>query len=360
MHRLSSYRGRQRLVWSIAWPIAWAWCIPAGVVAQEEPTDDRGDEVYQKVFEITELVKGIGDWDTEYQNVARAVNTIWEQNGWTDEADIYARDMILDVAEIPPWDFMGRIQRFNEHVQERYDLTDEQSFRFLGVMWREAGAGLVKNFPVILKQTQEMIETRTQGQPFTPEQIAEWTKESEPLFNDFLQRADRASRQMRGLLDPEQQAVFDRDLKSFTKRVTHYAEKRKEWVQGGWRPSDWGMQDDPIQRAEHVQPGQQGAESTRIPRWLPHEPSTWFAYVLHAKKRYRFDAAQMEAAKSIHDELLERATAYAKLHAAQLRAVPKSERAVHKDYEVIRRLFTELKERIRSLVTRVQRDRTES
>jgi len=345
-----------------SWLVSVAAPLPIALAWQQDQPESEGEDVYEKVLQISDVVRQIGDWDNEYQYIEQAINNVWEQNNWTEEADEYARNLILEVSEIPPWEFPRRIQLVNQRVKERYEFTDAEAFQFQSMMWRETGTVLLKNSGIILKHAREIIETRTNGQPFTPEQIAEWTKESEPMVADIQERIARVSGQMREKLKPAQQAIFDRDLKSLSKRMNHYVEKRKDWVKGQWRPSDWGMQNDPIQRGERVQPfaPANGAKPSRIPRWLPHEPATWFAYVLHAEKRFGFDVSQREAAKSIHDELLERASAYTKSHAVELGAVPRDQRASHENYHTIRRQFAELKQRIGLLATRVQKDKTGS
>ncbi len=77
------------------------------------------------------------------------------------------------------------------------------------------------------------------------------------------------------------------------------------------------------------------------------------------KRRYGLDAGQITAARSIHAELFERATAYAESRAEELRPVPPAERASHELYEPIRGFFFELQTRLEVIPTSSQRDQGE-
>ena len=46
------------------------------------------------------------DWETEFEFISRAIDNVWEQNGWDDEANQFARTLARDVAAIPPWNLM--------------------------------------------------------------------------------------------------------------------------------------------------------------------------------------------------------------------------------------------------------------
>jgi hypothetical protein len=89
-------------------------------------------------------------------------------------------------------------------------------------------------------------------------------------------------------------------------------------------------------------------------RWFSHAPSTWHLYVEDAVQWYRFDRAQLEAAKSIHAELVQRARDHIKRHRPRLEAVPWEERDTHEAFETVRNHFAELKRRLDLLVTKAQ------
>jgi hypothetical protein len=377
MRRSSAYKPVWRRL-----AVALCWLVPAaspssGIMAQQpDRGDDQHEDAYNRILQVTEALKGISDWDREYEYVERSINNVWEQNDWSDEADQFARALILEVAEIPPWEFARRMGVFNRRVKERYGLTDRDALEFQSMLWREVGACLVKNSDIIIKQVGEVIAARAADKPFTSEQVAKWTEETDPLFADAQERIARVARRMEEMLEPEQRAVLGRDLKSLHKRMDYFLEKREAWAQGKWEPGDWGMRDNAVHAsAAEEEPRAQASlviiaeptegeddaivddETKRARRWLPHDPSTWYLYVLEADAWFGFDPAQREAAKSIHDELLRRAADHLKIHGARLTAVPPDERETHEDYETIRKQFAELQQRIGLLVTSAQRDK---
>ena len=338
------------------------------VLATEEPDAGPDPAVLESIRSITEPMQGL-DWDQEYLHVERAVDNIWERNGWADEADRFARDLACEVAAIPPWEPMRRLELFNNRVSARYGLSQEQAGHFQRAVLREAGSFLMRNAGVILEQTREAMLARGRGEPFTPQQIARWAKQNRPVILELRKSVDHLTNELRPMLKPDKQHVLQNDLKSFEKRRKFMDKMTTRWMQGRWRPEDWGLQDDPIHTSaadpdgsaprhpiREVPPERGQDRPASIPRYLPHDPSTWFAYVLDFKKRFNLDAGQMSAAESIHAELRERANRYANAHSETLKTVLPSERSTHEAYEPIRLLFVELRERLDGIPTTAQRD----
>jgi len=334
--------------------------VPAFAQTEDEPLAD----VERRIADVA----GDLDWEQEFASIKTAINNVWQQNEWDDEPHRFARDLALEVAAIPPWQFMQRFERFNQRVAERYDLSPRQRFQLQGGMIREAGRLLINHADMIFEQAGEILEDRRAGRPFDAEDVARWTKESDPLTNDVRATIDRLSAEMRASMSPEQRQVFDRDFKAFEKRWARVQEMRSQWAEGKWKAEDWGLQEDP-QQSEGAGPADslRGAaassplgpvmpDAAAIPRWVPHDPSTWFAYVLDVKKRYRLDAGQMTTAESIHAELVARATTYASRDGDRLLSIPEADRAVHPAYEPIRDLFQELRDRLDAVPTTAQRE----
>ncbi|UCC31695.1 MAG: hypothetical protein JSU86_05325, partial [Phycisphaerales bacterium] len=328
------------------------------VFATEEPDDRLDPAVLESIRGITEPMEGL-DWEQEYPHIERAVDNIWQRNGWADEADRFARDLACEVAAIPPWEPVRRLNLFNERISARYGLSQEQAGHFQRAMLREAGGFLMRNAGVILEQTREGMLARGRGQPFTPQQVARWAKQNRPMILELRKSVDHLTNELRPMLKPDKQHVLQNDVKSFEKRRKFMDKMTTRWMQGRWRPEDWGLQDDPIHTAaadpDRLVPRRPIRESSSkrgqdrpssIPRYVPHDPSTWFAYVLDFEKRFKLDAGQMSATESIHTELRDRATGYAKAHSETLKAVAPRERAAHEAYEPIRLLFVELRERL--------------
>lgn len=363
------------------------WCPPLDAT-EPDPTQDLA-EVERRLSEVA----GHLDWDREYDQIAAAVDRVWKKNGWVGESHEYARELVLEVAAIPPWRFLDRLSLIHTRVRQRYDLTTGQALRFQAMVLHETGRMFVRHSDVIFEQIGEVLDARQNGGSFNAEQVARWTKESEPLMADMRETVDRLHEAFRVTLRAEQADVFDRDFKAFNERWSHIEGMRAEWAEGKWKPDDWGLPNDAMQENQvrarqnaatapappsqgHLpvakpsastapQRGQPAAVVTispasAIPRWLPHDPSTWFAYVLEAKKRFEFDAGQLDAAKSVHDEMVARAAGFQAALGQVLESIPAGERATHPAYQPIRHMFEHMRARVDAMATAGQRERAKA
>ena len=347
---------------------------PASVYAFNEPSDGPDPPVLEGFRRLTKQMHRL-DWGKERPFIERAIQNVWESSGWTDESDRFARDLACEVASIPPWEPLKRLNLFNERITGRYGLSKEEAGRFQSAVMREAGGLLMRHTGVILEQAREGMQARVHGEPFTAEQIARWTKRSQPLITEMRKSVDRLVAEVEPMVEPGKRKLLEGDLKSFKKRKRHMDKLRVRWAGGQWEPEDWGLQNDPVQTAASpvgrseaasrvrgraaVPPERQQPKPTKIPHWVAYKPSTWFAYVLDCQKRFNLDSGQMSTAESIHAELLDRAKCYAEAHADTLKAIPARERAAHEAYEPIRSLFGELQSRLDAIPTTSQRDRGE-
>jgi hypothetical protein len=371
---------RTRWRWPRAAAIALA-LFAAALAARgqdAEPREPRGAaRTATDIARLADSMRSLGPWEEQYRDIERAMDNLWRQNGWNDEADLFARRLMHEVARIPPWDFAGRVAKARELTTERYRLSEQQGNRMQGVFLREIGKLMLRNAPVIMRQGNEYIETRSQGRPFTAEQMVRWTEETEPFMRDIFAAHERIVADIRRDLSDEQREIFDRDIVSAEKRLTYWVEKRRVWEKGGWKAEDWGMQDDPMQsgagattattgapavaeqpaaKAERDPATPSAAPRTRpVGPWLEHDPATWHAYLAFAKERYRFDTAQALAADSIYVEIMERASARLESLAEVIQAVPVPERGQHEALAPLRALFQELAERVVALATDAQR-----
>ncbi len=321
---------------------------------------------------LEEQLEGF-DWEEEHRRITEMIDRVWEQNGWDGEADLYARDLARDVAAIPPWKFTERFGLFSQRITERYRLSPEQSGYFQGMMVRELGGVLLKHGPTIFDQVREVVEVRDRGEPFTAEQVARWTNASQTLFTDARGVADRVIAGLTSKLRPAQRKTLARDVAAFDRRWDALEEMRKRWKAGGWRPGDWGFGSGKVESrgldasAPDARPIAGGKaepvkawENARVSRWVAHDPSTWYSLVLDCQRRYDLDSGQMSAARSIHDELAERAMAYTEPRSEALEKIPPKDRSTHEAYGPVRVLFEQLQERIEAIPTRKQQDQARS
>lgn len=345
----------------------------------KQPARRTPEDVYSGIIEMNEAVKGLGPWKDQYADIVRSMNNLWRQNGWDNEADRYALDLVLDVGKIPPWEFSHRMEVLTGRMRERYGLSESEAIAMRGKMVSEIGGMLFRHAGVIFKQVGQYVEVRAKKEPMTPELIAEWTNGSDAVWADAMQMVERLTGEIRETLGPEHREVIDRDLASFHRRVQYWGAKRKVWAKGGWKAEDWGMQDDPIQMGLHRDPsraalgpakirssstkqtdGSSGPNAAKTAgKWLAHDPNTWMFYVNHVAERYALDEAQRNTCRTVHKDKFDRAAAYAKSHEAELTAIPVGERAEHEDFDPIRSVFAELQSQLESIPTPKQKREVE-
>jgi hypothetical protein len=351
----------------------------------DEPEGQPGSEDeargVARLAGITRQLQQLGDWGSVYETFSPGIDEFWQDRGWTEEADEFARQTLQDIAAIPPWEFQKRIDHAMSTVRSRYDLTDAQyqdlqtrGYQFIGGMvWRHGRT--------FYRQTKEMVETRVRGEPFSPDQVARWTREGAPIFDDMRARFEELGADFSSTLDPRQREIFERDLASYHRRVDALDELRERWEAGEWRPEDWGLQHDPIHQplvdaaAEgEVQPDEDAVQPDPAAAGAPGkaapaaeeigvaalDESTWARYVRQFVARYQLDDAQATAAWSILHELEDRAADYRRVHREELARVAPEEASTARVYRPLREMFEELKRRLHPIPTGAQRRRAQT
>lgn len=330
----------------------------SGAGAMSALIDDLGDD-FKRL-----------DWAREAKSIEKMLERTWARNGWTDESDRFAMELARDISAIPPWEFMNRLNLASSRVAERYELTPQGAERLKGLALREVTASMLKNRRVILRQMSELLELRKENKPFTPEIVASWMKDAEPLAEEFEAIVERMAEELQRLTPAQRKDVLRADLDGYRKRQAFVDEMMSRWERGEWHPSDWGLEDDPLYVDMVNAPGPRVVRNDRpprtgsmasanpaaaLPKWVAHDPPTWFAYVLEFRSKYKLDAGQFTTARSVHDELLLRATDYMKARKAELDAVAKAEREENELYAPICGLFAELRQRLDAIPTTTQK-----
>ncbi|MHC4235371.1 MAG: hypothetical protein ACYSUQ_09680 [Planctomycetota bacterium] len=321
------------------------------VTIPEQPDEQ---EAAAQLERLSREFKKLGDWEGQFRIIDRAMDNIWSRNHWDSEADLFARETVREVAKIPPWELDRRLDRLAERFSDRYELGPAQRARFRGVIYRETFGFMWSNAGELFEQVRQSVGARVGGQPFTQEQVAEWTRRSEPMMADMQQRIDRMVEELGGTVDKAHRDRFERDLESFERRQAYVYRLRESWKEGGWKPEDWGLEDDPIQRGAGRPPSQSRAEENK-PAYSKTDPATWEAYVRDFIRRYKLDRGQAAAAESILVELLSRALSYLRANAEALAAISPEERADHELLGPIKAMFTELRSRLERIPTAAQR-----
>ena len=323
---------------------------PPGAPAQQPDEEDVAAEIER----LTGEFKKLGDWEEQFRIIDRALENIWSRNSWDSESDVYARETIREVASIPPWELDRRIEKLTARFAERYELSPAGRARLKAMYYRELFGFLWNNAGVLFEQIRQSVDTRLEHQPYTPEQVAEWMRQSEPMVEEMNQRLDRLIQGLGGMIDDRNRARFERDLESFRHRQDSLDELRETWKNGGWKPADWGLENDAIQRqaGPRIVPEDAGPGSAR---YSAVDPTTWEAYVRGFIRRYGLDRGQAAAAESILVELLARALDYLKANAEALAEIAPQEKPTHQLLAPIRAMFAELQARLERIPTEAQR-----
>lgn len=358
------------------------WILLLAAVASAFEPGDRDDPGNRQVLKnFAQPIPGV-DWEKLSPHYIEMMERMFERNGWTDESDRYAQRVASKVAALPPWDLTGRLRTLSEEVAQRYDLTPQQTAEFQKAIMRESMGLLMRHGPALWEQAREALELRSQGKPYTAEQIAEWARHGEPIFREVEQSVERVAGELEVSLSDEKKRVFAKDMAGFHKRQKAVEAMAQRWAKGDWKPDEWGLENDPIQTSRRNTDEESPAAApiptptapAAAPRpvaplvapavagppipdhWVEFDPKTWIALVIRIGKEYRLDSGQMDTAWSIHAEMLARARRYQELHPKELSAVPQGLRGTDDAHRPIRELFAELRERLESIPTSAQRE----
>lgn len=328
---------------------------------------DTDGDVVDNLRQLANL-GGEKDWNRDHIRIEGMIDGLFEQKGWTGESDEFARKLALDVSSIPPWQPMDRFNHLYEQVVERYHLSDESAVQVRAKMTREAGRFLLQHGGLVLRQLKEGMSTRAANKPFTPEQVARWTKESQPILSEVQTTIERICKEISPLLDAEAREVLARDLKSFKKRNRVVEDIASRWSEGKWTPEDWGLDNDPVHAAAAAMAKKKEALKARpkpvknkqpqreaIRFCVRNDPSTWDACVIRFEEQFDLDVGQKSTAESILVELRVRAEDYLRSYDNQMKTAPKDSRGSEERLAPVRAIYQELNERLDAVLTSSQR-----
>jgi len=212
-----------------------------------EPRVTRLQSLQEKANQLLGTMRELGDWDQHYESLVTSMESMYEQNGWDAESDLFSLEMAREIGAIPPWNPQERIDVFMEMVGDRY-LLDEGQLATMQQRIFEVNIGLFsRHSDRILEYATEAIQTRAAGEPFTPEQVGRWVELAEPVMLDARSTMKTEAESFAEELDPEQLELFEQDLKAGDRRMDDLQVLSVKWKRGEWSPRDWGMENDPIQ-----------------------------------------------------------------------------------------------------------------
>ena len=235
----------------------------------DQSTEDRIawlKRLQQQARTITQATQELGNWEEHYDYIMDAAEKMFERNDWTSESDLFSMEMVRDVGSIPPWKPEQRFERVLELVGDRYLLDEGQKATLQSQMFRISLDVFARHSDRIMEYSMEALETRAAREPFTPEQIARWTKLAEPVMVDMRAEMKAGAEEFMEHLDPEQRAIVQRDLDAADRRFGDMQSMSEQWKRGEWSPEDWGMEDDPIQNAVPPEEIERPAQASDNPR----------------------------------------------------------------------------------------------
>jgi len=335
-------------------------CLFASTPAENESRDNG---FYQTITQSSEAVGRVENWNREHHRIERTVKREWKRNDWTSDEDLFARDLVLEVATVPPWDYVKRIQALTNRVSDRYGLGSAESMRFQASIVREFGEFIAGHSDMLLEQSRIQARARATDEPMTPEQAALWSGNNDKLIFEADRRILQTADRLRTLVSPESRDTLERDIEGFLRRVYQSDSGHGAWARGLWGGQEWGLDgtsDAPVTTPSETDQTRASTiitETDLNDHWNPADPATWFAYFLNFTELHKLDASQSGAARSIYIELVGRAGGYLRSHSNELRQVPEEERLTHPAYSFIRASFEELKARLDALLTQFQRSR---
>ncbi len=312
---------------------------------------------------VTSEFRQLGDWKPHADQIGGFMEEAFAQNGWDTDEDRFALDVFKRIEQIPPWDIEKRLTTFSGALGDRYDLDANQRNMLKMKILRESVGMFAANAGVITKHAREFISNRVDNKPFTPQQVARMTIESDELVADAIFRMDRVATAMRETMNDEQKARLDRDFRAYDKRLNDMLAQRAEWARGNWKPEQWGLSKDPVQRLAASQPppnpvvieDESPATPSAEPTFRPEDETTWERWVRLFIEEHELDPGQITAIRSILTEMQSRAANFRAQQAERLPEVSTSRQGHSPDYAPFRTLFEELKQRSFALLRNTQR-----
>jgi hypothetical protein len=271
--------------------------------------------------QLQETVKNSGfNWGVEAMRIQEAHHLVFQKNGWTSESDLFALDLINRVSMIEPWNTQQREAVFLEGTRSRYGLSQEQVDLLNDEMRRESMAFTMKHFDKVAPLAMEAIQTRMNGDPFTPEMVQKWATNLEPILDEALESVQKVQRKLEGTMDESQIEKLRKDMEAVVRRHNDMEKNVAEWKQGKWTPYDFGLQNDPAHAGvigNFPPPGakddpalQQAHEAQLLLAVTQGDPTLWERYVMKFVEDYDCDEKQRGQALAILEDCEGEATTY--------------------------------------------------
>jgi hypothetical protein len=281
------------------------------------------------------------------------------------------------------------IEEFTDRLGRDLDFDEDQLYQTRQV-WKETLPTFLKsNRAEIQSLTNWFLEARLAKQPPSAEQVAAWAERALPLMDQFQELVETNSDRMHEFLTEDQTVVFEGHRAAARVALDLTTKRVRGWEQGGFEPErDWRPVNNPPtdeltkRELRELQHQMAQAQQTAVERFggakaknraaQPAPPKQqkddWAAYVKRFVAAHQLNPDQQATANKILKALQERRDNYVSRNSGRLKQLEqryrradtpkalKQAEAEHKKFKSsIDRMFQQLKERLRRLPTRKQR-----
>ncbi len=271
----------------------------------EEPKTKNLNNALEQVKALQEQARKIEDnWAIEAMRIQEAHNIMFRRNGWTSESDTFALNLINEISTYGPFETEARESVFLNGVQSRFGLSEDQVDVLNSEMRRESMAFTMKHFDKLLPVAMEAVQAKSAGQPFTPEMVAKWSRQLEPIMEDALSGVDRVKQRLASTMDDSQKALLEKDMEAVRKRHNDIKAKVQQWKNGKWTPYDFGLENDPAYAGviRDYMPPEDAPVANReeiVIEVTRRDQSLWAKYVADFVNKYDCDEKQRNSAMAI-------------------------------------------------------------
>ncbi len=227
----------------------------------EDRLASEGDQLRSALRKLVGATQTLGDWKPHYENGVAIAERVYQRNNWTSEPDQFSLQVFREVGQHEPWALQQRWDTFMGMIEDRYDLSPDQSQRLRMQLIRDSADVFRRHAPQILEYSLEAIQTRATGGAITADQVSRWSKLAAPVMDDARKVMQATAEQFMQELSPEQQQRVRTDLMAAEERMERITQLREKWAAGQWEPADWGLDQDPIQLAAMQEMREEGIDA---------------------------------------------------------------------------------------------------
>lgn len=281
-------------------------------------------------------------------------------------------------------------RRMADDMAERYGFDENQRYLTQELFEERFPEWFADNREQIEPLAHEWMRMFLGDEAPSPERIAEWAADAQPLFQEFTTVVEDTSHSMREYMTEDQQVMLDGELAAFRVATGVLNRRMEDWKHGGFDPqTDWhrseGFREAEHERRRAVEAEMDAARAAAIQGRLsetgtppietryadPDKPDMsdpWVRHVEEFIKKYDLNAEQSTTARQLLRKKIEERDNYLRRTNKRIAAVEEEllNAETSEDKErwsaeyrklaaPIERAFRVLNERLDKLPTRAQR-----